>query len=71
MLIIRSWPCLKCTFILYAQHSVLKLAKLTMPQGPRRVEKMRDVSKRGWGGGSPGKRRYDIFCGQNRYVTLP
>ena len=32
---------------------------------------MRDVSKRGGGGGSPEKRPYDVSRGQNRYVTLP
>ena len=52
MLIIRSWPCPKCNFMLL--HTTLNLK----------------ASKGGWGG-SPEKRPYDVFHGQNRYVTLP
>ena len=34
-------------------------------------KKVRDVSKRGVGGGFPENRPYDVSRGQNRYVTLP
>ena len=42
-----------------------------MPHGPQQNrKKVRDVSKRGWGGSSD-ERPYDVSRGQNRYVTLP
>ena len=57
MLIISSWLCFKCTFILL--YTTLNL-------------KVRDVSKGGGVAGvSPEGRPYDVSRGQNRYVMLP
>ena len=54
MLIISSWLCPKCTFMLL--YTAKKLSK-----------KVCDVSK---GGRSPEERPYDVSRGQYRYVTL-
>ena len=75
MLIIRSWPCLKCTFmrfiLLYTTLS-LKACTINNPSGPWQGRKKCVTFLRGWGlGGSPEKRPYNFSRDQNRYVTLP
>ena len=42
-----------------------------MPQASAKSKKVRDVSKAGWGGGSPEERPYDVSRGQNQYVIPP
>ena len=70
MLIIRSWLCPKCTFILLYSTLNLKACKINNATGvSAKSKKVRDVSK--GGGGSPEERPYDVSRGQNRYVTLP
>ena len=55
-------PYFNACLYFYTQQTILKPAKLIMPQGPRQSrKKVRDDFK-GGGGGSRG---------QNRYVTLP
>ena len=66
MLIISSWLCPKCTFILLYTTVNLKACKINR----QKSKKVRDVSK-GGGGVSPEERLYDVSRGQNRYVTLP
>ena len=71
MLIFRSWPCPKCTFIFLYTALNLKACTINNASGATAVSKeVRDVSKGGWGGGSPEERPYDVSRGQNRYVTL-
>ena len=54
----------------YAQHSILKPAPASGTWAE--LKNVRDVSKRGWGGGgSSDKRPYDVSRGQYQYVTLP
>ena len=70
MLVIRSWPCPKCTFILLYTALNLKTCKINNASGAKaESKKVRDVSK--GGGGSPEERPYDVSRGQNRYVRLP
>ena len=64
MLIISSWLGFKCTFILLYTTLNLKTCKIN--------NRKKCVSfLRGGGGVSPEERPYDVFRGQNRYVTLP
>ena len=70
MLIIRPWPCPKCTFILL--YTALNLKDFTINNASgasAESKKVRDVSK--GGGGSPEERPYDVSRGKNRYETLP
>ena len=46
-----SGPAPSVLLYVYTQHSILKFAKLIMPHGPHRVEKLRNVSKGGGVGG--------------------
>ena len=62
MLIISSWLCHKCTFILLYTTLNFKACKINYRK--KCVTFLR-------GGGSPEKRPYDVSRGQNRYVTLP
>ena len=62
MLIITSWLCPKCTFILL--YTVLNLKACEIYKLSKKV---RDVSK----GGGLEERPYDVSRGQNRYATLP
>ena len=73
MLIIRSWLCPKCTFTLLYTTLNLKDCKVNNATGASaKSKKLRDVSKGGGGGeGSPEEHPYDVFRGQNRFVTLP
>ena len=72
MLIFRSLPCPKCTFELLYTALNLKACMINNASEATAVsKKVRDVSKGGWGGGSPEERPYDVSCGQNRYATLP
>ena len=68
MLIIRSCPCPKCTFIrLYAALN-LKACTINNASGTSaESKKVCDVSK---GERSPEERPYDASRGQNRYMTL-
>ena len=66
MLIISSWPCPKCTFILLYTALNLKACKINY-----RKKCVTFLRGGGWGGGSPEERPYDVSRGQNRYVTLP
>ena len=66
MLIISSWLCPKCTFILLYTTLNLKACKINYRK--KCVTFLRGV---GVGGGSPEERPYDVSRGQNRYVTLP
>ena len=71
MLIIRSWHCPKCAFILLYTALNLKACTINNASGASvESKKVRDVSKGGWGV-SPEERPYDVSRGQNRYVTLP
>ena len=70
MLIIRSWPCPKCTFILLYKILDPQACKINNASGTpaeSKKKKMRDVSK----GGGAKRRPYDVSRGQNRYVMLP
>ena len=65
MLIIKSWPCPKCTFILLYTALSLKACTINNTSGPpAESRKARDVSK-GEGGGVPEERSYDVSRGQN------
>ena len=67
MLIIRSWPWPKCTFILLYTTLNLKACKISNGSGASvELKKVRDISKGGGvGKGSPEKRPYDVSRGQN------
>ena len=68
MVIIRSWPCPKRTFILLYTALNLKACMINNALvASAESKKVRDVSK----GGSPEEHPYDVSRGQNRYVTLP
>ena len=71
MLIIRSWPCPKCTFIILYTTLNLKACKIKNASGvSAESKKVRNVSKEGRGGVSQ-KNLHDVSRGKNRYVTLP
>ena len=62
MLIISSWLCPKCTFILLYTTLNLKACKIN--------NRKKCVTFLRRGGGSPEEHPYDVSRGQNRYVTL-
>ena len=62
MLIINSWRCAKCTFILLYTTLSRKACKIN-------YRKNCVTFLRG-GGGSPEERPYDVSREQNRYVAL-
>ena len=73
MLIIRFWPCSKCTLPLILLRTALNLKACTINNASgasAESKKVGDISKAGWGG-SPEERLYDVSRGQNRFVTRP